>query len=217
VQLSKTLTEEYWSRFPDTYDGNQEYVAGRLLLDAIKQELNRLPDLGELVELGCGTGYFTEIIAARAEQTVATDLSDILLDRAGKRISRVPNVKIQREDGMATSFAAATFDSVFMANLIHVVEHPGIVLQECHRILKDNGLLVIVTFTGHGMNVWEKLKMGMRFAKVWGRLPAHTNSFSPDDLAEMMENAGFRMEISKLIGRRTRALFAVGRKANGSA
>jgi ABC-2 type transport system ATP-binding protein len=55
-KLSDPITEEYWSRFPDTYDKKMEYVVGKELLDEIKQELNCLPELGELVEFGCGTG-----------------------------------------------------------------------------------------------------------------------------------------------------------------
>ena len=60
--MRNNITEKYWSRFPDTYDKKMEYVVGKELLDEIIQELNRLPELGELVELGCGTGIFTETI-----------------------------------------------------------------------------------------------------------------------------------------------------------
>jgi len=49
--LSDNITEEYWSKFPDTYDKNMEYVVGKELRDEIIEELNRLPELGELVEL----------------------------------------------------------------------------------------------------------------------------------------------------------------------
>ena len=43
------MTEDYWSRFPDTYDNKMEYVVGKQLLAEIIEELNRLPELGELV------------------------------------------------------------------------------------------------------------------------------------------------------------------------
>ena len=35
------------------------------------------------------------------------------------------------------------FDTMFMANVIHVIENPSLALQECYRILKDDGLLII--------------------------------------------------------------------------
>jgi len=211
--LGDNMTEEYWSRFPNTYDKNQEYVVGKELLDEITGELNRLSELGELVEFGCGTGYFTETIAVKTKSMLATDLSDSLLEAARRRLGDHPKVTIQKENCMATSFPPEAFDSVFIANLIHVVESPSRALQECHKILRNSGTIVIVTFTGHGMKLWEKIKMGVRFSKTWGRPPAHTHSFSPDDLASMMEDAGFSVETSKLIGERAKALLAIGRKA----
>jgi len=206
------MREEYWSRFPDTYDQNQEYVVGKELLSEITQELNRLSELGELVELGCGTGYFTKTIVGKTKSLLATDLSDSILEEARSRIGGHPKVTVQKENCMATSFPPEVFDTVFMANLIHIIESPGTALQECHRILRNSGTIVIVTFTGYGMKLWEKVKMGVRFSRKWGRPPAHAYSFSPDDLATMMEAAGFAVEKSKVIGARTKALFAIGRK-----
>ena len=189
-----------------------EYVVGKELRDAIVQELNRLPELGELVELGCGTGAFTEKIASKTTSMCATDLSDSLLAVARKRIGDDPKVIIQKENCMATSFQSESIDSVFMANLIHVVESPRTLLQECHRILRKGGNLVIVTFTDHEMKLWEKIKMGLRFAKSWGKPPAHTHSFSPEDLTSMMKDAGFEIKTSKVIGTNTKALYIIGRK-----
>ncbi len=97
--MEDKATEKYWSRFADTYDKNQEYVVGKDLLDEITLELNHLPELGELLELGCGTGYFTQTIAAKSKKMFATDLSDSLLEAAKKRLSadvrknRMPNLR----------------------------------------------------------------------------------------------------------------------------
>ena len=211
-KLRDNVTEEYWSRFPDTYDRKMEYVVGKELRDEIIQELNRLPDLGKLVELGCGTGAFTETIVLKTKSMFATDLSDSLLSVASKRIGDHPKVTIQKENCMATSFPSETLDSVFMANLIHVVESPGTLLQECNRILKKGGTLVIVTFTDHGMQLWEKIKMGLRFVKSWGKPPAHTRSLSPENLASMMKDEGFSVKTSKVIGGNVKALYIIGKK-----
>jgi ubiquinone/menaquinone biosynthesis C-methylase UbiE len=113
---------------------------------------------------------------------------------------------------MATSFPSEAIDSVFMANLIHVVEGPSTLLEECNRILRKDGTLVIVTFTDHEMQLWEKIKMVLRFAKSWGKPPAHVHSFSPEDLALMIKDAGFVVKTSKLIGTKTKAVFIIGRK-----
>jgi len=211
-KLRDTITEEYWSRFPDTYDKKMEYVVGKELLDEIIHELNSLPELGELVEFGCGTGIYTETSVPKAKTMFATDLSDSLLAVARTRIGDHPKVTIQKENCMSTSFPSESQKSVFMANLIHVIESPSTLLHECYRILRKDGTLVIVTFTDHGMKLWEKIKMGLRFVKSWGKPPAHKHSFSPEDLASIMKDAGFTIKTSKVIGNKTKALYIIGQK-----
>ena len=214
--MRDNITGEYWSRFPDTYDKKMEYVVGKELLDAITHELNSLPELGELVEFGCGTGIYTEKIMSKAKSMFATDLSDSLLAVARERIGNNPNVTIQKENCISTSFPSEAIDSVFMANLIHVIESPSTLLHECYRILRKDGILVIVTFTDHGMKLWEKIKMGLRFVKSWGKPPAHTHSFSPEVIASMIKDAGFTIKTSKVIGNKTRALYIIGQKAKNT-
>ncbi len=74
------------------------------------------------------------------------------------------------------------------------------------------GLLIIVSYTNYGMRLLEKIKLGIRFLKVWGKPPQHTHTFSPEKLASLMEDAGFAIEKSKLIGNRTKALYLIGKK-----
>ena len=207
------MTEDYWGRFSRTYDRNQEYVVGRELLDEITGELDQLADLGDVVEFGCGTGYFTAVIAERSTSVLATDLSDNLLEAAKDRLWDHPEVTVQKEDCLETSLVSESCNSVFMANLIHVLETPAKALEESSRILRSGGRIVIVTFTGHGMSLWQKIHMGVRFAKTWGKPPSSTHSFSPEDVESMLQQAGFIVEQSKLIGNRTKALFVVGRKS----
>jgi len=210
--LRDNITEEYWSRFPGTYDKKMEYVVGKELLDEIIHELNRLPELGELVEFGCGTGIYTKKIVSKAKSIFATDLSDSLLAVAKTRIGDHPNATIQKENCMSTSFPSESIDSVFMANLIHVIESPSTLLHECYRILRKDGTLVVVTFTDHGMKLWEKIKMGLRFVKSWGKPPAYTHSFSPEVLTSMMKDVGFTIKTSKVIGNKTKALYIISQK-----
>ena len=205
-------TEKYWSRFSDTYDENQAYVVGKDFIGEIDRELSKLSELGKTVELGCGTGIFTELIIPKTMHLVATDLSNELLALARKRLNNHPKVVIQKENCMATSFTPDAFDSVFMANLIHVVENPDKVLQECHRVLRKGGMLIIVTYTNVGMHLLDKIKLGLRFIKAWGKPPKHTHIFSPERLAALMENSGFAIEEAKLIGNRSKAVFVIGKK-----
>jgi ubiquinone/menaquinone biosynthesis C-methylase UbiE len=208
----KEKEEKYWSRFPDSYDKNLEYVVGKELLGNISERLKNLSNLGEVIEFGCGTGYFSKILSHSASQMISTDLSDELLGKAITRLNDSPNVTFQEEDCIKTSFSSDRFDTVFMANLIHVIEHPIKALQESHRILKAGGLLIIVTFTNHGMRKFDTIKMGIRFLRAWGKPPQHTHSFSPESLGSLMESTGFLVNESGLLGDKTKAVFMIGQK-----
>ena len=209
--MTEEIKEKYWSRFSSTYDENQEYVVGQDFLNEVKRNLNNLTDLGEVLELGCGTGYFTESIVKNAKHVFATDLSGELLEIARKRLSSAEQITFQKENCYNTSFEPEKFDTVFMANLIHIVEDPSKVLQECFRVLKGDGLLIITSFTNHGMKPLEIIKLGFRFIKVWGKPPRHSH-FSPDSLCSLMESAGFSIEESKILGYKTKSLFIIGKK-----
>lgn len=206
------MTGDYWGRFRDTYDQNQEYVVGKQFLEEIRQELQQLDDLGDALEFGCGTGNFTTAIVGKCTSLLATDLSEDLLEAARLRLHEHPEVVFQKENCMETSLSPDSFDSVFMANLLHVVEDPNRVLQECHRVVRCDGRIVIATFTAHGMSLWEKIKMGVRFSRTWGKPPAHTHSFTPVDMGAMLQDCGFTVEQLKLLGDKTKALFVVGKK-----
>ena len=210
--MSEEIKEKYWSRFSATYDENQEYVVGKTFLNEVKRNINNLTDLGEVLELGCGTGYFTESIVKNAKHVFATDLSDELLEKAKERLGNNDKITFQKENCYNTSFKSDKFDTVCMANLIHIVEYPTKVLQECFRVLKDDGLLIITSFTNHGMKSLEIIKLGIRYIKVWGKPPKHTHRFSPNSLGALMESTGFSIEESKIIGNKTKSLFIIGKK-----
>ena len=204
--------EIYWSRFADTYDQQQEYVAGKSFLNEINAELRLLSDLGDVVELGCGTGKFSEAIAQSADSLLATDLSEVLLEKARQRLNEHHKIRFQTQNCMATSFPHAQFDTVFMANLLHVIENPRRVIQESHRILKPDGKLIIVTYTSYGMKILDKFKLAIRFLRSWGKPPRHTHNFSPQGLSSLLQANGFSVTASKLLGEKTRALYVIAKK-----
>jgi hypothetical protein len=63
------------------------------------------------------------------------------------------------------------------------------------------------------MSLWEKIKMGARYVKAWGKPPAHAYSFSSENVESMLGETGFVVEQSKLVGNRTKAIFLVAVKS----
>ena len=120
--------EEYWSKFASTFNEDQKYIVGGAVQQALKERLSEESYLGELIEFGCGAGLYTKDIATNASHVMATDLSDEMLAVARTQLKDWQNVTVERADCNKTDFPDGRFGSVFMANLIHVIENPSIAL-----------------------------------------------------------------------------------------
>ncbi len=203
--------ERYWSRFAHSYDRDGEYIVGKPILQAIKKKLSEERCLGDVIEFGCGTGYFTRVIIRNARHVIATDLSDEMLEVARTQLREFQNATIQKADCANTCYMER-FDSVFMANLIHVIDNPLQCLQESYRVLRDGGSLIVVDFTGYRMNFSKKMRLGFRYLRKWGVPPRHGRNMSPDELVFLVKSAGFKVEDVQLIKGGSNALYLKGRK-----
>ena len=205
--------ETYWGRFANGYDQGVDYIVGKEIQNVFNRKLSEEHDLGEVIELGCGTGYFTKTIAKNALHVLATDLSDEMLKEARTRLKRIQNIAIQKVDCENIPFPQQIFDTVVAINVLHFIENPDECLKESFRILKDGGLLLLADYTGYGMNWSNKIKLIFRFLKKCGKPPRYVQAnLSPDDFNSLAVNTGFRVEKILLIGDKTKALYLRGRK-----
>jgi len=205
--------EHYWSRFAFSYDRDGEYVVGKQILQAIEEKLLKERSLGNAIEFGCGTGYFTKAIARNARHVVATDLSDEMLEVAQAQLREFNNITIQKTDCADNSFSAESFDSVVLVNLIHVVDDPSQCLQESHRILRNGGSLIVVDFTSYRISFSKKMKLVFRYLRKWGIPPRRgQNDMSPDELVLLVQSAGFKVEDVQLLKDGANALYLKGEK-----
>lgn len=119
----------------------------------------------KVLEIGCGTGLFTQEIAKTNNLITAIDVSEDLINIAKERVvSR--NVNFEIGNVHKTSFARGTFDYIVGSSVLHHLNVDG-ALQEFYRILKPGGKLI---FTEPNMlnplialqkNIpWLKKKMG---------------------------------------------------------
>jgi ubiquinone/menaquinone biosynthesis C-methylase UbiE len=205
--------ERYWSRFAASYDRDGEYVVGRAILEAIVENLMKERLLGQVIEFGCGTGYFTKAIAENATHVLATDLSHEMLEVAQTELREFGNITIQKADCRRSSFPAETFDTAVLVNLLHVIENRLKCLQETNRILRNRGTLIVVDFTGWRMPLLKKMKLVIRYLRKWGRPPrSEQNDLSPEELIHLVENAGFMIEGVQLLEDGANALYLKGEK-----
>jgi SAM-dependent methyltransferase len=93
-----------------------------------------------VLEIGCGTGYFTRELARTAARIVAIDVSPDLLAAARAAIS-AENVSFELVSAHALSFADASFDCVLGSSVLHHLDC-RLALPELLRVLRPGGFLL---------------------------------------------------------------------------
>lgn len=205
--------EDYWDRFARTFDEDQRYITGEAIQKAILKELAEEQNLGQVIEFGCGSGFYTQALAKNSTRIVATDLSDKMLEMAQARLKGIENVTFQKANCESTTFPTEIFDTAVMMNLVQVIKNPLNSFLECSRVLKSGGKLLIASVTGHSVKWFYKAGVSVRFLMKWGKpLPYFRANLSPDQLAPLLRKAAFEVEESKIIGEKTKALYVRARK-----
>ena len=123
---------QHWD--PDRYARNARFVAdlGSPLIDLLD------PQSGErILDLGCGDGALTEILAERGVKVVGVDASPDQITAAQKR-----GLDARVMDGRRLNFSRE-FDAVISNAALHWMGPSGPVLTGIARALKPRGRLVV--------------------------------------------------------------------------
>jgi 2-polyprenyl-3-methyl-5-hydroxy-6-metoxy-1,4-benzoquinol methylase len=92
-----------------------------------------------VLELGCGTGYFTQELARSGADITAIDVSPELLDIARANCS-APNVRYEIQNAYELSYPDSIFDSVVGSSVLHHLEIED-ALRQIHRVLRPGGTM----------------------------------------------------------------------------
>jgi SAM-dependent methyltransferase len=142
IMAAEHLVRYRWAR---------QFARGRRILDA-----------------GSGTGFGSAMLAeAGAEHVVGIDNDTSAVEQASA--DRPHNVEFAVCDVAGLPFDDASFDIVTCMEVIEHVDNPARVIDELHRVLKPDGLLLLSTPN--------------REVVVPGN-PFHLHEFTPDELVE---------------------------------
>jgi SAM-dependent methyltransferase len=150
-----------WTWDPSLYSGSAAYYAQgrvaypRALVDALVAEL-ALDGSGRLLDVGCGPGSLTLLLAPWFERATGLDADAEMLAEAARRadaagIPHVDWVKLRAEDlpaDPAGAPALGPFRAVTLAQSFHWMDR-ALVARRLHGLLEPGGVLVHVHATTH--------------------------------------------------------------------
>lgn len=97
----------------------------------------------DILEVACGGGLGLGLLAQKARQVVAGDLTVPLLSQARRRFGH--QVPILVLDAHRLPFRDQSFDVVILFEALYYLADPLLFLKECRRLLKPNGRLLLST------------------------------------------------------------------------
>jgi ubiquinone/menaquinone biosynthesis C-methylase UbiE len=203
--------ETHWSRFATDFEERNNYVVGKAESELMLRKVAEQKELGRTLELACGGGTYSRVLAKEAELLYATDLSDEMLAVARAKLQSLPNVRLEKADCFHLAYEDNSFDTVFMANLLHIIPGPENAVAEAKRVLRKNGRMIAVSFTLEGMTLSNKLRMGYRYLRTYGKPPSGGRKLTVRDACLIMESQGLTVTKAELIGNNMKAVFAIAR------
>ena len=107
--------------------------------------------VGDLLDIGTGTGRVIEVFGDRYDRALGIDRSQEMLTVARHRLDR-PGMgpwQVRQADMYALPVPDAAFDTATLHMVLHYAEHPNEVIAEAARALRPGGRLIVVDFAPH--------------------------------------------------------------------
>jgi ubiquinone/menaquinone biosynthesis C-methylase UbiE len=104
--------------------------------------MNQIPEqCRHILEIGCGTGEFSRLLAERAEAVLAIDLSPQMIRLAKARSKLYPNINFLCGDVMPYHLPDNQFDCIATLTTLHHLPIE-IILRKIRKALKPGGVFV---------------------------------------------------------------------------
>lgn len=203
----KEKKEVYWSRFASDFEEKNNYVVGKHNMKALLYKVSECQNLGKVLELGCGNGTYTRALLDNADHITTTDFSDEMIKEAKVRLKKYDNIHVEKANCFSLQYEDHSFDTVFMANLLHIIPDHDLAIKEASRVLKRNGQLIILSFTVEQMSTIQIMKMMYRYIKTYGKPSPHAKKLFIKDFSNSLEDLGFCIQYADILGNDMKALF----------
>lgn len=153
----------------------------RMLTQDIRRGMN-------VLELGCGTAYFTRELARTGATITAIDISPELLAAAQEQC-RSTNVTFEIQNAYALNYPEASFDAVVGSSVLHHLSI-GQAVPQIYRVLRSGG---IIRFTEPNMlNPQIAVQKNVKAVKRRLGDSPDESAFFRWSLARLLHKAGFR-------------------------
>lgn len=160
--------------FPTRADFVRHHLKGKKLT---------LLDVGNLGDGGPHTNYIRELVESQGGKYVGLDVNENL----AKELGYEHQVTGDLHD-LSAVVSDGSFDCVYAGEIIEHSWHPGNMIRECSRILKEGGLLLLDTPNVY--DIGELARVYLRGRNTLGDVPELTYSETKDNFSSARKIEG---------------------------
>lgn len=183
---------DYSSQRYDNYHGHgvksdEESLAWKALLQKI------IPGEGlKVLDVGCGTGEMSLILAAMGHHVTGIDLSEKMMEKGKTKAKKISDnsgkldLEFKVGDAENPPFEGGIFDAVVTRHVLWTLPNPQKAVSGWARVLKNGGKLVVID------SLWNDGSLETRLRRQIGNfmiLVVERNDISKDSYSAEMDSA----------------------------
>ena len=147
THVRRTRARKAWSGKEVLLASGRSQIPGLAAEDDLTVALAEIPgELGDLLDVGSGTGAVLCHLAGRAREATGVDISPAMRVVARTRIREagISNCTLRQGDMFALPFGDNSFDTVLLDQVLTLADKPRDALKEAARVLRPDGRLLVL-------------------------------------------------------------------------
>lgn len=175
IMAQTEIFNKHVAEYEEWYENH--YEAYQSELNAIKEQLSKLPQNIHGIEVGLGTGRFSEPLGIKEGIEPSLEMGKKALHRG---------IEVMQGVAERLPYGDLQFDFVLFVTICHL-DNVKLALKEAYRVLKPNGTLLIGFLDKHGAIAKEYMEKRNR-----SHFYAKAIFYSVDHLKRLLQEARFK-------------------------
>jgi ArsR family transcriptional regulator len=144
-------------------------------------------DLGDLVDVGTGTGRMVELLGPRARSALGLDRNPEMLRLARNRLEAagLASARVQAGDMYEMPLGPGSADTLVLHQVLHYADNPAAAIAEAARVLRPGGRLLVIDLMPHAR---EELRVERRHLRL---------GFADEAVLGWMADAGLAGDVAR--------------------
>ncbi len=193
---------EYPDYYTDCFADYNEKLDSSLVLEQFHEKTSYFesvfPHGGRLLDVGCATGVFLDMMKKRGWDVEGVEISDELASYARKTFS----LNVHVTDLTREKINSEPFHVITLFDVIEHIPDPNLMIAACRDLLVEDGVLLLRTPTEEGLLrdiakvIYRMSLTKAEYPMLWFYSFEHIHSFSLNTLNAILKKNGF--SISKV-------------------